>query len=80
MPQIPYKDIADLPEDERIQKIGKAAMEHRLVTGFFTDDEPGKAERYISKLQERFPGISIRYRGPGLVDGTVFVKVGPPLQ
>lgn len=73
-----YKDIADIPEDERIQKIGNFVMSRQQVVGFITDSEPGKADRYIAKLQERFPGIVIlgRYNGP--VANTVTVKVGPP--
>ncbi len=73
-----YHDIADEPEDDRIAKIGDMAMNLRKVVGFIMDDEPGKPERYISKLQERFPGIVVIARGKGPVESTVWVKVGPP--
>lgn len=79
----PYRDIADLSEDDRIQMIGEKTMKAGKVVGFFVDDdslEPGKADRYIQKLQERFPGIRVTHRGPGLVAGTTLIKVEPPLH
>ena len=76
----PFKDIADNPEDERIREIGEKTMREKLVVGFITDSEAGKAERYIRKLTERFPGIRVIYRGDGPVAETVLVKVGPPLK
>jgi hypothetical protein len=75
-----YKDLADEEEDERIRQIGEKTMGERLVVGFVTDDEPGKAERYVSKLQERFPGIRVVYQGEGPVMRTVLVKVAPPVN
>ena len=77
---IPYKDLGDFEEDERISAIGEKAMREKLTVGFVTDSEPGKAERYISKLLERFPGIRIIGRGDGPVKDTVLVKVGPPVN
>lgn len=73
-----YVDIADLDEDKRIGFIGHRAMDHKETVGFIVDSEPGKADRYIKKLKERFPGIEILDRGPGPVQDTTFVKVGPP--
>jgi hypothetical protein len=75
-----YKDIADDPEDDRITKIGEKVMKERLTVGFITDAEEGKADRYIRKLSERFPGIRVIWRGNGPVAETVLVKVGPPTQ
>lgn len=77
---IPFKDIADHDEDERIHQIGQKAMGERLTVGFITDSEAGKAERYIKKLIERFPGIRVISQGIGPVADTVLVKVGPPLN
>lgn len=74
-----YKDIADKKEDDRISEIGETVMVQRKVVGFLTDQDIGKADRYIAKLQERFPGIRIISRGTGPVSGVVWVKVGPPL-
>lgn len=75
-----YKDLADMEEDERIEQIGSTTMTQRLIVGFVVDDEKGKAERYISKLKERFPGIRVMYQGSGPVAETILVKVGPPLN
>lgn len=73
-----YADLGDFEEDQRIGTIGLAAMAHGQTVAFVTDDDPGKADRYIRKLKERFPGISVIERFNGPVAGTVTVKVGPP--
>ncbi len=78
MSKIPYKDIADCDEDERIRQIGEQVINEELIVGFLTDDEPGKADRYIQKLQDRFPGIRVIGRGDGPTPGVVWVKVAPP--
>jgi len=70
--------IPDYDEDKRIEMIGHRAMDHKERVGIVTDSEEGKADRYIKKLQERFPGIRILERGNGPVEDSVFVKVGPP--
>ena len=43
----PFKDIADLDEDDRIRQIGEAVMRDKLTVGFITEDEPGKADRWL---------------------------------
>lgn len=73
-----YKDIADHDEDTRIDMIGRSVMVLGQTVSFITDADAGKADRYLSKLQKRFPGIVIISRGDGQVKDTVFVKVGPP--
>jgi hypothetical protein len=73
-----YADIADHEEDARIDIIGSTVMKHRKTVAFITDSDPGKADRYIRKLTERFPGIKILGRFNGPVLNTVSVKVGPP--
>ena len=73
-----FADIADHDEDKRIEIIGHRVMAHFEQVAFITDDDEGKADRYIAKLQERFPGIRVIERGKGPVKGTVYVKVGPP--
>lgn len=68
-----YADLADLPEDERIAIIRETAASGQIV-GFFVDDD-AKADRYIRKL-----GTAVRVierTRDVLVNGTVFVKVGP---
>ena len=75
-----FMDVAALEEDRRIDMIGHHVMDHKEVASFITDSNIGKAERYIEKLQIKFPGIRIIERGNGPVQGTVWVKVGPPLE
>lgn len=75
---VPYLDIADAKEDDRIELIGKAVMESRKVVAFFVDDWVGKAERYVQKLKAQFPGIVHVGTFPGLVAGTRTVKMAPP--
>lgn len=79
---IPYKDLADSSEDDRIKAIGHEVMVLKKTVGFFVDAEQGdaKALRYIDKLQKRFPGIRVLYRAPFSVANTTLVKVGPPLN
>lgn len=68
-----FADLADLPEDERIRLIAEAAQAGQIV-GFFVDDDM-KADRYIRKLGTRVRVIE--RKADVLVNGTVFVKVGP---
>ena len=81
---VPYEDLGDSAEDERIREIGEKAMHEKLTVGFIVDSEGEtgfeKAERYIAKLTKRFPGIRVTYRGDGPVGGTKLVKVAPPLN
>ena len=74
----PYADLGDLDEDSRIGIIGDTVMRLKQTVGFVTDVEPGKADRYIQKLKERFPGIVIISRFAGPTAHAVTVKVGPP--
>lgn len=73
-----FADIADVDEDKRIDIIGRTVMESQRTVAFVTDSDPGKADRYIKKLQERFPGIVVVERFDGPVANAVTVKVGPP--
>ena len=75
-----YKDIADLPEDERIAIIGDRAVKQQLRVGFFVEDDGEKADRYVRKLRQRFPGIQVFSQVPGPVAGTIIVSVGPPAE
>lgn len=63
-----YADLADLPEDKRIEMIGHRVMDHKEVVGFMVDVENGshaKGDRYIKKLLEKFPAIQVMWRGDG---------------
>lgn len=66
-----YKDIADTSEDDRINQIGKAAMGTHGTVAFVTDDDVGKADRYLFKLFTLFPDLELVSRFNGPVKGTV---------
>ena len=76
MPQPQYRDVADLPEDVRIDLIGKTAMRGKRVA-FVTDSDLGKADRYVAKLLAKFPALEILSRGDGPVKDVVYVTVAP---
>ncbi len=69
-----YADLADLPEDERIRLAAETAMRGNIV-GVVTDDEPGKPERYIRKLEAH--GVRVIDHSPGPVKGSILIRVGP---
>lgn len=69
-----YQDLANIPEDQRIEFIGEAAMAGN-ATAFCVDDEPGKPERYIEKLLAKYPKIRITDQFKGPVAGVVTVKL-----
>lgn len=75
-----FVDIADHEEDRRIEIIGHQVIAHNRTVRFITDDEPDKADRYIRKLEAKFPGIRVIARGNGPVKKIVWVQVGPPLN
>lgn len=70
-----FADLADLPEDERIRVAAETAAKTLQIVGVVTDDEPGKAARYIAKLS-RYP-VRIIDQSPGPVKGTVLIRIGP---
>ena len=53
-----------IPEDQRITIIGNKAMLGETVGVLVEDppEDPGKPDRYIAKVIERFPGIELVYR------------------
>ncbi len=69
-----YADLADLPEDERIRVAAEAARAGHIV-GVVTDDELGKPERYIRKLEAH--GVRIIDRSKGPVKHCVTIRIGP---
>lgn len=82
----PFSDIAHLKENDRIDLIGKTIIEapndgdEPPVIAFIVENEE-KADRYIRKLEKKFPGIRVIKRikncpTPGLIS----VKVGIKLQ
>lgn len=73
-----YADLSAHGEDVRIDAAGRAAMHHKKIVGIIVDDVPGKPERYIEKLKQRFPGITVIGQWKGPTAGAVLIKVGPP--
>ena len=73
-----YVDLYALEEDARIDLIGRSVMEGKKTVGVLVEDEPGKADRYITKLQEKFPGIRLEARAYGPIKGVVTLRFGPP--
>lgn len=73
-----FLDLHRLEEDRRIEMIGHTVMEHRQTAAVVTDADPGKRERYIAKLRERFPGIVVLKEFDGPTPGAVTVTLGPP--
>jgi len=70
-----YADLADLPEDERIDIIGRTAAGGQIV-GFFVDDQK-KAARYIKKLLANHAIRVLDVKQDAVVKNTVMVRVGP---
>lgn len=81
-----YRDLADLKENDRIQIIGDLVMKpgasntEKPVTVAFVVENDEKADRYIKKLEKKFPGIRVVERLQGPVYGTISIVVGGPLQ
>lgn len=70
-----FADLADLPEDERIDIIAHHVLAHGLTAGVVVDDVPGKPERYARKLEERGCRVVEQVKGP--VANTITLKVEP---
>jgi len=70
-----FADLADLPEDERIQIIAHHVRDHGLTVAVCVDDEPGKPERYAEKLTAL--GVRVLSQDKGPVANVVTLKVGP---
>lgn len=78
MPKRPlFVDLKDVEENKRIDLMGDAITRLGKTIAFVTDGDEGKAERYILKLQAKFPGVVVLARFPGPIKGTVAVKLGP---
>ena len=74
-----FVDIADFDEDERIDTIGQVVMAQLKTAAFIVEDN-AKADRYVCKLKERFPGIVEEWCGPGPLVGLIAVRMGPPTE
>lgn len=78
MPDTPtgYTDLHNLPEDKRIEIIGKIVSEQKKTIGVALEDDKKKIDRYITKMLTRYPGLVIVSKTP-LLPGVVLVRVGP---
>jgi hypothetical protein len=72
-----YVDLHSLTEDQRIDMIGELVMKHNQSSAFVVEDKE-KADRYMTKLKAKYPGIVELLRFP--LAGQVAVKVGPPVH
>jgi hypothetical protein len=72
-----FADLASLPEDDRIDIIGRTVVEQGKTVAVCIDDQPAKVERYIRKMKERFPTAVVLDQRKGPVAGVVTVKFGP---
>lgn len=72
-----FADLCNLSEDQRINVIGNyvLTLDYGKDIVVAVDDIPGKRERYISKLLEKFDGIEISEQGDGPVKGSLYFKV-----
>lgn len=68
-----YADIADHPEWERIQIIGRMAESGRVV-GYVVETNQ-KADLYLKKLLAQYK-VRFVSRGPGPIVGTILVMIG----
>lgn len=72
-----YKSLSDLAEDERIDQVGRWCM--NLLPGhtnaICTDSDPGKADRYVTKLLAKFPDLEVDKILDGPTPGVVSIIV-----
>jgi hypothetical protein len=81
-----FLDMYKLPEDDRIQLIGRMmTCQHcikakgELKTPLLLDDDQEKVARYISKLAQHFPGVRVLKQEKGPTPGCHTVWLGSPL-
>lgn len=73
-----FSDIADLPENKRIELIGAHANVPGKIIAFIVEDD-AKADRYVKKIRNRYPNVIELDRHPNVpIDGVITVRVGLP--
>lgn len=79
-----FADLSHLSENQRIDAIGKFVMRQPAnstippqIIGIALETEE-KAKRYEKKLLKKFPTIRILDIVPGIVPGTVLLKISGP--
>lgn len=73
-----YKDLADLPEDRRIEIIGRYVRINKKPVAFVVEtggSDEGKGDRYLKKLLDKFPDLKLISRFPGPIRNTELIKV-----
>lgn len=68
--------MTGMGEDDQIRKVGEAVIARppgAKPIAVLIYDHPGKADRYIRKLEERFPGVTVTECRPGPDDGTILI-------
>ena len=69
-------DLHRLPEDERIRLIGESAASGQIVGVMLEKDEPEKIERYVRKIKQRFPTVTLLDRTE-FTPSVVTLRFGP---
>lgn len=72
-----YADLGDFDEDTRIDAIGRMVTEQKKTVAVVIDNEIEKSQRYIKKLTDKFPGLTVLDQTLGPVAGTMTIRVGP---
>lgn len=83
----PFVDVKSLTEEQRITLIGRSVMEapassadKPIMVGFVVETGE-KADRYIRKLKEEFPGIRLIDQVKDCpFKGMTTVRIGSPLR
>lgn len=70
-----FADLGDMPEDRRIDCIGKCVEAGKTV-GFIVESKK-IGDRYIKKLLLDFPNLVVLAKFDGPVSQTITIKVGP---
>ncbi len=70
-----FADLADLPEDKRIELIAHHVRDHGITAAVCVDDKPGVPERYTMKLEKLGCRVLEQMKGP--VPNVITLKVGP---
>jgi ribosome assembly protein YihI (activator of Der GTPase) len=70
----PYRDLADLPENKRIDAIC-ARLRTGEIVGVVIDDEQPKVDRYLKKIRNRMSGQIEVEESPGPVPESRVLKI-----
>ena len=75
-----YADLANFPEDKRIELIAQCVVENKNTVAVVLDDKETTISRYERKLLAARPGLIEIERCPGLVKKTVTLRIKPKTQ